>query len=852
MYDTITLEDFMKQLLLVDANSMVFRAYYATAYGRMMSTSNGQPTNALFGFASMVFKALAMIKPEAVLFAFDAKAKTFRHKQYEAYKGTRVELPQELIDQFLIIRDYLDEFDVKRIEVEGYEADDIIGTMVKNYPDAKKIILTSDRDLLQLIDENTSVLLMKKGITETQLVDLKTLQQEQGLKPYQIIELKSLMGDSSDNIPGVTGIGEKTAKKLLDQYETLDGVYSHLHELKGKLRENLESQKELAYLSHQLATIYKNVPLDITNEQLVYTPNWQAAAKFFRTYEINSLVEFIAEFETSDHQEATANWVDFDQSFDKDNCFIMAGEFENDQGIKSASCFIVAHGDKISKIATNNISSAFKTWAKSKYKKIAFDAKSLYHLAKQHDFQFNGIEDDIWLMVFLDNTSLTSLDKIKDEWQISIDKKDMLQSDSMFAVEALKNYSQLKQTLQDKSLYRLYRDIEFKLIDPLFEMEKNGVLVNHTILQEINKKTAEKLKILEERIYHYTSGKFNINSPKQLAEVLYDQLGLPAAKKRSTAIDVLESLHDSHPIIPEIIEYRKYQKFYSTYTIGLQKFIRDDSRIHTDFNQCATQTGRLSSNHPNMQNISIKNEETAIIRKIFVAEKDSVILAADYSQIELRLLAHLANEQAMIDAFNQNIDIHTKTAMDIFEVGFDEVTSAMRRQAKAVNFGIIYGMSDFGLANQLSITKKQANAFMEAYNKSYPNIAKYMHDVVEFAKEHGYVKTIFDRRRVIDELFDSAFLVREFGKRAAMNAPIQGSAADLIKLAMLEVYNQLKDNDMQSTLILQVHDELVLNVKKDELPWVKTMVSKAMENVIDLKVPLQVSLNYGDNWYQAK
>ncbi len=842
----------MKQLLLVDANSMVFRAYYATAYGRMMSTSSGQPTNALFGFASMVFKALSMIKPEAVLFAFDAKAKTFRHKQYEAYKGTRVELPQELIDQFLIIRDYLDEFDVKRIEVEGYEADDIIGTMVKNYPEAKKIILTSDRDLLQLIDDNTSVLLMKKGITETQLVDLETLQQEQGLKPYQIIELKSLMGDSSDNIPGVTGIGEKTAKKLLEQYETLDGVYNHLHELKGKLKENLESQKELAYLSHQLATIYQSVPLDISNDQLTYTPNWQAAAKFFRTYEINSLVDFIAEFETSGHQETVVNWVDFDQLFNKDYCFLMAGEFKNDQGIKSASCFIIVHDDKISKIQTNDILEVFKTWAESGIKKIAFDAKSLFHLAKKHNFQLNGIVDDVWLMSFLDNTSLTSLDKIKDHWQISIDKKDMLQSDSMFAIEAFSKYQQLKQALKDKSLYRLYRDIEFKLIDPLFEMERNGVLVDESILQEINTKTVERLEILEQQIYGFTNERFNINSPKQLAEVLYDQLGLPSPKKRSTAIDVLESLQDSHPIIPEIIEYRKYQKFYSTYTVGLQKFIREDSRIHTDFNQCATQTGRLSSNHPNMQNISIKNEETAIIRKIFVAEKDSVILAADYSQIELRLLAHLANEQAMIEAFNQDIDIHTKTAMDIFEVNFDEVTSAMRRQAKAVNFGIIYGMSDFGLANQLSITRKQANVFMEAYNKSYPNIAKYMHDVVEFAKENGYVKTIFDRRRVIDELFDSAYTVREFGKRAAMNAPIQGSAADLIKLAMLEVYNQLKTNDKQSTLILQVHDELVLNVKKDELPWIKTMVNKAMEDVIDLEVPLKVSLNYGDNWYQAK
>ncbi len=842
----------MKQLLLVDANSMVFRAYYATAYGRMMTTSNGQPTNALFGFASMVFKALSMIKPEAVLFAFDAKAKTFRHQQYEAYKGTRIELPQELIDQFLLIRDYLDVFDVKRIEVEGYEADDIIGTMVKNYPDAQKIILTSDRDLLQLIDKNTSVLLMKKGITETQLMDLETLQQEQGLKPYQIIELKSLMGDSSDNIPGVMGIGEKTAKKLLEQYETLDGVYQNLDQLKGKLKENLETQKEQAYLSHNLATIYQSVPLDITDKELAYTPDWQEAAKFFRTYEINSLVDFIGEFATSNNQEKQAEWVEFDLSFDKDYCFLMAGEFKNNQGIKSASHFIVSYDNQVTKVPTDQLSETFKSWAASDIKKICFDAKSLFHLFDQFDLKLNGVVDDMWVMSFLDNTSLTSLDKVKDTWQIPIDKKDILHSDSAFALEACNRYEPLIQTLKDKSLYRLYRDIEFELIEPLYAMEKQGVSVDESILQRINTQTAQKIETLEHKIYGFTSDGFNINSPKQLAEVLYDQLDLPAPKKRSTAIDVLESLENKHPIIKEIIEYRKYQKFYSTYTVGLQKFIRDDSKIHTDFNQCATQTGRLSSNHPNMQNISIKNEETAIIRNIFVAEADSVILAADYSQIELRLLAHLANEQAMIDAFNQNIDIHTKTAMDIFGVLFDEVTSAHRRQAKAVNFGIIYGMSDYGLANQLSITRKEANTFMEAYNKSYPNIAKYMHDVVEFAKEKGYVKTIFDRRRVIDELFDSVYSVREFGKRAAMNAPIQGSAADLIKLAMLSVYQQLKSNNKQSTLILQVHDELVLNVKKAELEWVKNMVKDAMEHVIKLKVPLKISLNYGDNWYQAK
>lgn len=842
----------MKELLLIDANSMVFRAYYATAYGRMMTTSSGQPTNALFGFASMVFKALEMMKPDAVLFAFDTKVKTFRHIQYEQYKGTRKELPQELIDQFVLIREYLDAFDVTRLEIEGYEADDIIGTLVKQYPDTKKIILTSDRDLLQLINKNTSVLLIKKGITETQLMDEKTLFQEQGLVPSQIIDLKSLMGDSSDNIPGVSGVGEKTAKKLLDDYKTLDGVYENIDQLKGKLKERLIEQKDLAYLSYELATIHCDVPLHLTQEQLRFTPNWQNTGKFFRTYEIDSLVDFISKYEDTDIQTPEVEWVEFDSNRFKEETFIMASEFESEAMRKTANHLVLVCKENIAKVTYDDLSDDFKQWAQSDVKKVAFDAKGLHHLAYQKQFTFSNIVDDVWLMMFLDDTSLTSLDKIKDKWQITINKADILHSDRHFAKKAYESLGQLRLMLKEKSLEKLYQEIELKLVDTLFAMEVAGILVDQKTLSEINQQTLEKVQRLEMEIHEFTKTKFNVNSPKQLAEVLYDELELPAPKKRSTAIDVLESLQGKHPIIPKIIEYRKFQKFYSTYTVALSKYVREDGRIHTDYNQCVAQTGRLSSNNPNMQNISVKNEETAIIRKIFVAEENSVLLAADYSQIELRLLAHMANEQAMIDAFNNDIDIHTKTAMDVFGVSMDQVTPAMRRQAKAVNFGIIYGMSDFGLANQINVTRKEASNFMAAYDKSYPNITKFMDELVEFAQKNGYVKTIFGRRRIIDELFSSVYSVREFGKRAAMNAPIQGSAADLIKIAMLSVHDQLLANNKQSELLLQVHDELVLNVKEDELDWVKAMVRDVMENVVKLKVPLRISMSYGKNWYEAK
>lgn len=841
----------MKQLLLVDANSMVFRAYYATAYTRMMKTSSGQPTNALYSFVNMVLKALETIEPDAILFAFDAKAKTFRHEQYEGYKATRSELPQELIDQFQLVRDYLDAFNMRRFEINGYEADDIIGTMVKKYPQVDKIILTSDRDMLQLIDPHTQVMLMKKGISETELVDEALLLEQQGLSPSQIVDLKSLMGDSSDNIPGVMGIGEKTAKKLLADYHTLNGVYENLDQLKGKLLENLQNQKDQAYLSYDLATIYQAVPLDITDDELFYEPDWQNLAKFLRTYEMESLVDVISKFD-DEKSDTSLAWSEFDAKNFEKLSFVMASNVIETDNHKTCDYIIVANEHHLSKLAYDELTQDFINWAQSASVKYAYDSKALYHLLAQKDIELNEVVDDVWIMAFLDDTSLTSLDKFKDKLHITVNKNDIIMGDGLFAQKMVKEYPKLEKALVNKEMLELYREIEFPLIKVLYHMEAHGILVDEANLAQLNEQTLSKVMELEAEIFDMVDMEFNVNSPKQLAEVLYDHLGLPQIKKRSTAIDVLEALQPKHEVIDKLMEYRKYQKFYSTYTQGLQKHIGPDHKIHTDFNQCATQTGRLSSNNPNMQNISVKNEETAIIRKIFVAEANSVLLSADYSQIELRLLAHMANEQAMIDAFNHNLDIHTTTAMDIFKVNFDEVNDAMRRQAKAVNFGIIYGMSDYGLAQQINVSPKEANRFMESYHISFPSIKQFMDATIKEAQDKGYVKTIFNRRRSIDELFSSVYSVREFGKRAAMNAPIQGSAADLMKMAMILVDQKLRDHQAKSKLLLQVHDEIVLNVDESELDWVKAMVEETMVKVVSLKVPLEVSISVGPNWYEAK
>jgi DNA polymerase I len=849
----------MKKLLLVDGNSMVFRAFYATIYTRPMITSFGQPTNAVFGFANMVNKALQMLQPDAILFAFDSGKKTFRHHQYPQYKGTRKELPQELIDQFQLIRQYLDASNYPRIEVDGYEADDIIGTMAVRYPQWQTTILTSDRDLLQLIDDTTSVILMKKGITELEHLDKASLKSEYGLFPEQIPDLKGLMGDPSDNIPGIPKVGEKTAMKLLDEYQNLENILENVGQLKGKLKETVEQNVELAKLSKELATIYKEVPLDIHIDKLTNHPDLEGMGKFFRQYEMRSLDRMIQEIFVKDRKDnnepsenETSDWVTLDKSFFKDGCVITAYQPVGRGYQADCTGFVISDGEKSALITKEDDHSIFSKWLSSEYKKIGYDIKLLLHIFDTWGVKSHGFSDDIMLLTFLDDTMLTTQDKLKDKWGISVAKEDPKLSASQFARVAHHEIDNCIVRLKEKDMWNLYFDIELPLLFDLYEMEKWGILIDQLTLDEISVKTLQRINDLSERIYFLAGSQFNINSPKQLAEILFDQLQLPSNSKRSTAVDVLEDLAGKHPIVDEIIEYRKYQKLYSTYAEGLKKYVEADSKIHTVFSQISTQTGRLSSVDPNLQNISIRSEETREIRKAFIAKEGWQLLSADYSQIELRILAHIANETAMIEAFRGGMDIHTKTAMDVFGVEANKVTSLMRRQAKAVNFGIIYGISDFGLAAQLSISRKDAAKFIEVYLDAYPQIQQFMDRTVDFCKENGYVKTLFNRRREIPEINDRIYSVREFGKRAAMNAPIQGSAADLIKVAMLKVAKQLKEKKLKSHLLLQVHDELLLEVAPEEMNIVSALVVDAMQEAVELNVPLEVSTACGVNWYEAK
>lgn len=830
----------MSKLLLIDANSLIFRAYYATAYGNMMVSKSGQPTNALFGFTNMIVKAISMIHPTHILFAFDTKAKTFRHEQFQDYKGTRKELPQELIDQFLLIREFLDACEFPRFEVEGFEADDIIGTSTIRFDEQEIVILSSDKDLLQLINDKTEVVLMKKGLSETLIMNLKSLKELEGILPYQVVEMKALMGDSADNIPGVPNVGEKTAKKLIESYQNIDALYENITEVKGKLKENLVQFKDQAYLSKHLATIIKDIPLPFTLQNLEFQPKFEEGARFLRLHDMNTLAQSLSSL-SSTVKKSTMEVKSIRQlGFDKPLVVYFNHEV-----------WCVGHDEACVVFQTFNEELSY--FLSSLTPKIFIDVKRAMHEAALFNVAFQAY-DDALIIVNLVDSSITSAEKLKDHFQLSIDKKNLLESDIQLVHHVAKTIRNWEEKLVKLELSHVYNTIEKPLTAVLFDMERLGIKIDDVALMEIAESTLIKINEIEKKIQDIIhQPQLNLNSPKQLAAILFDELNLPPNKQRSTNIDVLESLIHHHPIIVLLIEYRKFQKFYSTYALGLQKYLSENNRIHTEYSQVATSTGRLSSNNPNLQNISIRNEDTIIIRKIFIPDNDDfVLLAADYSQIELRLLAHLSEETKMIEAFQQGIDVHSKTAMDIFHVDLSEVTSMMRRTAKAVNFGIIYGISDFGLSEQLKIGRKEASMFIEKYHQNFPRIMAYMDEVVTSAQRLGYATTLFLRRRIINELSSPVYSVREFGKRAAMNAPIQGTAADLIKIAMVQLSNALCQRQAKSKLILQVHDELVVHAAKDELHWLKPLMKEIMENVVELSLPLEVSMSEGSNWMEAK
>lgn len=861
----------MKKMLLIDGNNMLFKAYHATSYGMMMKTSNGVPTNAVYGFVMMIEKALSLLTPDVVLVAWDSGKPTFRHQVYEAYKGTRKEVDPELIVQMPMAREYLDAAGIYRYEADGIEADDIIGTMARRYPDYQIHILSSDKDLWQLIDPTTDVYVMKKGLSEVMVMDEATLMAEKGITPSQIIDLKALMGDASDNIPGVKGVGEKTALKLLQDYTTVDGVYDHLHEIKGKLKEKLEHDRDNAFLSKMLATIKTDLKLPFEADQLTFVRDEETLHAFYTKYEMNS---FLKHSTNKPKKKIKAEMKKVSKISEalliKGISLIADLDCEN---YYDATLYGFAIGNK-QRVEYISLADALQDEALLQFihqekRWITYDAKNVYHALHKAGIAFQDALFDAAIAAFLCDGSISDYPKLmhkydldemcaKEEIYGKAGKPKLADEQARIAYTTLQcaNIAAISDTLRqeliDMEMLSLFEDIEMPLVMVLYEMEKNGVMTDLAMLHQIAEATDAKIQQLSRQIYEIAGYEFNINSPKQLAVVLYDDLGLKAGKKRSTAAEVLEKWVHVHPIIPLLLEHRKYAKLYSTYAIGLSKHVHEDGKIHTIFNQTQTQTGRLSSSEPNLQNISVRDEEGKEIRKAFIAKEGCVLMSADYSQIELRILAHMAEEHEMIYAFNHNIDIHTKTAMEIFDVSQDKVDAQMRRAAKTVNFGIVYGQSDFGLSEQLGISRKEAHTFIEKYFASYPNIKTFMDATIAFCEDHGYVKTMFQRRRYIKEIKDKNYMMREFGKRAAMNAPIQGSAADLIKVAMIRIYKTMKQQHVKSKMILQIHDELIFEVVEEECALMKEIVERGMQEAMQLKVPLIAEASMGKNWYDAK
>lgn len=867
--------DVMKKLMLTDGNSMLFRAYYATAYGSAMTTSKGIPTNAVYGFAMMMQKALETERPDAVLVAFDAGKHTFRHDLYPDYKGGRKPAPDDLVPQFQLARDYLDAFGIRWIEMPDIEADDLIGTMSKKYPDYNTVIFSSDHDLLQLVDDTTSVLLMKKGISDMDVMTPQKMKEDMGIVPLQIIDMKALMGDSSDNIPGIRGIGEKTALKLLAEYGTVENVLAHEGDLKGALQKKIREGHDSALLSKTLATIRRDVEIDLCAEDCVFRPDYASLVRFFEALDMKTLAsryrDLIEAGETESTGGKTGQMVRrIPETFFQTRYAVFGDDDRAEFMSASLHGLALSNGRESYYILTEDVRQDELLLAHLQAEEaVSFDVKRLLHVLENEGIRAS-FRDDVMIMASLADSTLTSADRIYGHYGISFDTEyeDVygkpnrpvlaLEPDKQCAygceraLAFLKILQEAGPVLQRDGEEKLYREVEMPLTLILADMEKEGIRCDVSVLNGIAEKTKAEIEELQAGIYEDAGREFNLNSPKQLAEVLFDDLGLRAGKKRSTSADTLEKLRGFHPIIDRILAYRKLSKIYSTYAEGLKKYIRADGRIHTIYNQAATQTGRLSSSEPNLQNISVRDEQGREIRKAFLPDEDCVLISCDYHQIELRMLAHMADETALIEAFNEGIDIHTKTAMDVFGVGRDEVTPLMRRQAKTVNFGIVYGISDFGLSEQLGTSVAEARRFIETYYQKYPGIRTYMDGVVAECERNGYVTTLLGRRREIPEIHDKNRMIREFGKRAAMNAPIQGSAADLIKLAMLGISAAMKERNVRSKMILQVHDELIFSVPAEEEEMMKELINDGMIHAMTLKVPLTAECAVGRSWYEAK
>lgn len=845
----------MKKVVLVDGNNLMFRSYFATLYsGSTLRNKKGFPTNAIYGFVNMINKIISEEKPMYIAVAFDI-GKTFRHEKYDYYKGKRDNTPDELKEQFPIAKQILTAMNIKYFELQGYEADDIIGTFSKKCEqddDFKALIVSSDKDLLQLITDQTEVKLLK---TKDYIrMDYKTFYDTYGIEPIKMIDLKALMGDASDNIPGVKGIGEKTALKLLTTYGSLSSIYEHIDEIKGSVKDKLIQDKDNAYMSYDIATIYKDVPLNVELEELAYIPkDKNELYKIYNELEFYSLIKESNNKEENSNNTENINYINKNKQEINDDIISLYIDLDNNNYHNANILGFAIYNNSVSSYIPYTKDTDLSFLNKKIY---TYDYKRLYVSLKKNNLTIPTCLFDTMIGAYLVNYNIKDdISYLAKQMGYEIDNSSKENSEIDKAKFVYDTYNTLMDMMQKENVMTLYDDIEFPLVTVLAKMEMNGIKVEKEVLFEMKEEILKRIEEVSQIIYNMAGVEFNISSPKQLGDILFEKLGLPHAKKNktgySTDISVLEKLRD-YPIVEYIIEYRTLYKLYTTYIEGILNSISSDGKIHTIYTQTVARTGRLSSIEPNLQNIPIRYELGRLIRKAFVPLDNSIFMSCDYSQIELRVFAHLSKVPELVMAFVNDMDIHTKTAMDIFHVKEEEVTKDMRRKAKAVNFGILYGISSYGLSEDLNIKPKEAKEFINKYFETYPGVKEYMDKEIEEAKKNGYVKTIMNRKRIIEELHSSNHVVRSMGERMALNTPIQGSSADILKMAMIKIDKYFEDNNIKSTMLLQVHDELIFNVIKEEEEEVRKIVSNIMESIIKLDVPLKVSIEEGNNWYEAK
>ena len=854
----------MKKVVLIDGNNLIFRSYYATAYrGEILTNSKGLPTNAVYAYIQMLLKIIAEEKPSHIMVAFD-KGKTFRHESYDDYKGGRSETPKELKEQIPYAKKVTRAMGITVEEIENYEADDIIGTYSKKI-DEEVLVVSSDRDLLQLISPNVRMKLLK--MKDYIYYDEKSFYEDYGIKPIEIIDLKALMGDSSDNIKGVAGIGEKTALKLIKEYHTIDNLYKNIDDLKGKVKENLLNDKESAYKSLELATIYLDVPIEVNLEKIAYKgSNEEELNSLLKELEFNSLINKMS-IKKSEEKLDIEIVEDINFRLNEDYSLYLVSS--NLSYFKSLTIGVaISTKDKNYFIKKEYFNEALFN---NNFNKYTYDVKRVDVALSLLNFS-NNINFDNYIAYYLLNEKITediSFIMLNKGYDVKLNE-DIFKKDKLLIEEETlindackkarfiyEEKERLKEEIEKNNLHYLYYDIELKLASILANMEKEGILVDKDYLDSLEGEIKEKLKTLEEKIYAISEEEFNISSPKQLGVILFEKLNIPYPKKSknsnySTDKEVLDKIRLFNPIVTLVEEYRMLSKLNSNYVVGLKEQIMSDNKVHTIYNQCLTRTGRLSSKDPNLQNIPNHDEYGRLIRKCFVSQEGYTFLSSDYSQIELRLFAELSNVESLKEAFINSEDIHSFTASKIFNKDIKDVTKEERSRAKAVNFGIIYGISSFGLANDLGINVNDAKDFIDRYMEKFDGIKAYMKKEVEDAKEKGYVTTIMNRKRYIDEIKASNYMIRMQGERMALNTPIQGSGSDILKKAMIDIDSEFKEKNIKSKMLLQIHDELIFEVKEEEKEIVKEIVKERMENAFKLSVPLVVDINMGKDLYEAK